>query len=524
MGIVMKKIIFLLLLVCFTLISCVKTEDEGNDEVVETPITPTCSIPTPYVPTESLLTFSDENKDKIITEPTFDITKYNGDAGSNTKPYQIFGNGMCLQRDAINRIWGKAASTKHIAAEINGQVYYGTMKGKEWEIYLPKMNAGGPYELTIISEAGRFTIKDVYIGEVFLLSGQSNMEFQPQHAGDVLKDLYSTPECVNDQIRMYNVGYSVQQEPTNEIVNNCRWKGANQSTIYEFTAVGYLFGKQMQEELGCPVGLIANPIGGSNIEFWLSQENYDKVKEIYKPYVTSDSFMTPCWGYNGMLHHLTGMNLRGVVWYQGESNAFGTQNYYDQALEIFIAQCRKMFNNEKLGFTICQLARFNERPEAYSVVNEKINLVAKKDPYVVVARNLDQGEWYDIHPKDKREIAYRCAYETLRVFFKKDKAAPITVTGHKFNDDGSVTINLSDEANLVNGANGFMVYVNGKYTYDCEVSINGSVLTVKAAGEITKVKYGYTCKVTDEIAADVSKTVTVYDLNGFPLDLFLISK
>ena len=515
----MKKII--LLLFCFLLVGCNNNPNE--------PVDP--DIPdiggenkNEYSPTDTILSFSDKNLDKVITEPTFDISQYKDNAIDSIKPYQIFGNGMCLQRDAVNRIWGKASKTKNIAIELNGDVYYGNVQSREWEVYLPKMNAGGPYELTIISELGRLTLKDVYIGEVFLVSGQSNMEWQPQHAGDVLKDLYSTPECVNDKIRFLQVGWSTPTEPTTEAINSCKWKGANQSTIPSFTAVGYLFGKHMQEELDCPIGLIANPVGGSSVEFWLSQENYQKVQEIYRPYTTSEAYMTPCLGYNGMLYPLTGLTIRGVVWYQGESNAFGTQQHYDKSLTIFMNQCRQMFNNEKLGFTLCQLARYEGNPYAYSIVNEKINYVQANDPYVVVARNLDLGEWKDIHPKDKREIARRAASETLRVFFKKDKPEPIKISDYTFNSDGSVTITLSKNAKLLNGNNGFEVYVDGKYTYDCNVSIDGNKLTITATGEITKIRYGYTCNMTSEIMADVSKMVTVYDDNGLPLDLFSFVK
>ena len=521
----MKKFLFIFLFIfCFILVGCDKPTPEvtPTPEVPQTPLPPT--VLDNYIPTDTTLSFSSENEDKVILEPTIDVRLYTQDAGTDIKPYQLFSDGMCLQRDAVNRIWGKASKTKGIAAEINGKVYYGTVNGREWEIYLPKMMAGGPYELTIISESGRYTIKDVYIGEVFLCAGQSNMEWQPGHAGDVLKDLYSSADCINDNIRMLHIEYYPQAEPTTERANTSKWKGANQTTIKNFTAVGYLFGKQMEEELDCPVGLIATPVGGSNIEFWLSEENYNKVTEAYKPYINTDEYMQPCLGYNGMLYPLTGLNVRGVVWYQGCSNAFGTQKYYDIALEIFMNQCREMFGNEQLAFSICELARYEGNPGAYSIVNERINYVADKDPYVVVARNLDLGEWKDIHPKDKREIASRAAYETLRVFFKKDKAAPIDVEGYTFNADGSVTIDLTSNANLVNGKNGFEVYVNGKYSYNCNVTINGDKITVTADGEITKVRYGYTCDMTEEIMSDVSKMVTVYDSNGFPLDLFLIEK
>ena len=272
----MKKILYLLMLFfCFSLVlvSCggqtnQPTETEENKE------TPTVD---PYIPTDTILSFSDENESKIITESTYDVSQYTKNAKNDIKPYQLFGNGMCLQRDAINRIWGKATKTAFIAAEFNGKVYYGTVKSREWEIYLPKMNAGGPYELTIISESGRFTITDVYVGEVYLCSGQSNMEFRPQDAGNILKDLYSSSDCVNDKIRMLNLPSYPQEEATIELVNQMKWGSANPTTIKSFSAVGYLFGKHMQEELDCPVGLISAAVGGTSIEFWLSEENVNKL-------------------------------------------------------------------------------------------------------------------------------------------------------------------------------------------------------------------------------------------------------
>ena len=515
----MKKVIFLFFLFCFILTGC-------GDKTLE--VTPTPTEPVveekPYVETNTSVKFSDENASKVITESTVDVSQYKNSAGSDIKPYGLFSDGMCLQRDAINRIWGKASKTSFIAAELNGKVYYGTLNGRDWEIYLPKMNAGGPYKLSIISESGRYTINNVYIGEVFFCGGQSNMEWQPQHSGDVLKELYATDDCKNDNIRMLHVEYYAQATPTNEKANTVKWKGADKTTIPSFSAVAYIFGKHMQEELGCPIGLIAAPVGGSNIEFWLSETNYNKVTDIYTPYITNDEFFQPTLGYNGMLYPLTGLTVRGVLWYQGCSNAFGTQHHYDKALSIFMDQCREMFDNKELTFTVCELARYEGTPYAYSIVNEKINAVAKDNPYMVVARNLDLGEWKDIHPKDKREIGYRAAYETLRVFFKKDKPAPIAVKDYSFNLN-TVVINLTGDATLVNGSNGFEVCVSGKWSYNCTVTIEGSKITITApVGIITKVRYGYQCNMTDEIKADVSKMVTVYDTNGFPLDLFLIEQ
>lgn len=513
----MKKNL-LLILSCLTLVACNNTEnkDEPTIDFEETKGEEVEKID---------ISFSDENLNKIIVEPTFEIDAHTNDGTNNIIPHQLFSSGMCLQRDSINRIWGKVNNSNNIAIEFNGNVYYGTVESNQFEIYLPKMNAGGPYEMTIISEAGRILLTDVYIGEVFLLGGQSNMEWIVQNSGNVLKDLYIDPNCVNEQIRMLQVKYNPQNSLQYDLDKTSSWKYATQVNITRFSAVGYIFGKYMQEELGCPIGLISCAVGGSSIEFWLSEENCDKLEETYLPFISKDDVhMMQCLGYNGMFNPLKGYNMRGLVWYQGESNTTGTERYYDVALQILMDQCREMFNNQNMLFAMCELARFNGNPYAYSIINERINYIASIDQHVVVARNLDLGEWNDIHPKDKREIAKRAAYEVLRVFFDVDKPAPVELKNYKFNQDGSVTIELSKEVGLLNGTNGFEVFVNGNYTYDCDITVNGNKLTIVANGEITKVRYGYRCEMTPDIVEDVSQMVTVYDENCMPLDLFIISK
>jgi len=371
---------------------------EPDDEIVEAD------------PSGSILVFSDKNANKVIETPTFDVTQYTQNAGVNVRPYNLFSSGACLQREAINRVWGYVSnSVTKIAIELKGKVYYGTVNGTDFEVYLPKMSAGGPYTMTFISDAGRVSVTNVYIGEVFLVSGQSNMEMSPNQLGGVLKELYSTTDCTNEQIRMAQIGWNDATEPSILAINALQWVGANRSSVLNFSATGYIFGKHMQEELGCPVGLVYNAVGGSSLEYWLSKENYDALQEHYTTYTDGSSIMTPCYGYNNRLYPLAGFNFRSVVWYQGESNAFGTQEYYDIALQTYIAQCREMFDNEQLGFTVCELARYKDLPYQYSIVNERINVVAEKDELVVVARNLDQGDWFDIHPKDKREIGRRAA-------------------------------------------------------------------------------------------------------------------
>ena len=511
------KVLILALLMCFSLLACNKTEPTDGEEI---------DVLEEYTPSEAKYPFSDADLTKVNMNATFDVTQHTKDAGAAIQPYQLFADGMCLQRDAVNHIWGYAFDTNHIAIKLNEKVYYGNVdEYGDWHVYLPKLNAGGPYEMEIISEVGRKVISNVYIGEVYLFAGQSNMEWQIWISGDVMKELYTDPNVYNENIRLLHIGANPQMTPTQVLSKPINWQGATSETVRTFSAVAYVFGKKLQSELGCPVGLISTALGGTIIEHWLSRDNYVDVSSRYTPVIdNSHPVLTPCLGYNGVLFPLKGYTMRGVVWYQGCANTFGTENMYDYALKTFIEQCRKDYNNENLTFTVCELARYMQDPFAYSTINERINALAKRDERIVVARNLDLGNWFDIHPLDKRVVATRAVDETLRVFYGKDIDEPVYLKNYTFNTDGSVTLEMSEEVNLVNGTNGFEVYDGSKYSYECEVTCDKNIVTVKASFPIERIRYGFTCEMTNDIKNDVSKMVTVYDLNGVPLDLFQIKK
>lgn len=311
---------------------------------------------------------------------------------------------------------------KKAAVSFRGKVYYGEAGNGKWEVYLPKMTAGGPFEMEIVSNIGRISLHDIYVGEVYLLSGQSNMEFTSYWNSSQVSDLYADAEaCKNENIRMLNAQQKREVGQPAEPVKFDKevvWKGASSSTIRAFSTVGYIFGKEMQKQLNCPVGLVCNAMGGSLIEYWMSKEAYEEYRVNNSSYIDkTNDVLTNCLGFNGGVSPLEGYVFRGVVWYQGESNVNGNQGHYDNALRTLISDWRRFFDNENLTFTVCELARFSQDPLGYSIVNEKINEVAKEDELVAVAINVDQGDWNDIHPADKHAIGNRAASETLRRFF-----------------------------------------------------------------------------------------------------------
>lgn len=471
--------------------------------------------------------FPSDDLSKVSLKPTFDISDSVYDAENIIVPYQLFGDGMCLQRDAVNKIWGTIENlegNEHIAATFRGRTYYGTVKNNNWEIYLPNMTAGGPFELTLICDWGTKTIKDVYVGEVYLLSGQSNMEWKVGWSEGVLDDLYSDETaCRNDNIRLLSLATKFHDEPTKNLEAQPVWNGANVSSIKEFSAVGYIFGNRLQESLDCPVGLVCNAIGGTIVESWMDEEAFSEYERNYET-ARDDSLMwkKPSGSFNGVIYPLEGFNFRGVCWYQGCSNIYGAEKNHDKALNALISCWRRFFNNTELTFSIAELARFVEDPDAYSVINEKIGIVARGDKLVCNAINLDQGDWADIHPRDKRVIGTRLANETLRCFFGKDENAAPKVVSCEIVSDKEVRLFMNENVVLKNGANGFEVLTESGYSLNCEATIENNVITLTSPVPFTAIRYGYTFQKTAEIVEDLTKTITIYDEEGLPCDMFSI--
>ena len=471
--------------------------------------------------------FPSDDLSKVSLKPTFDISDSVYDAENIIVPYQLFGDGMCLQRDAVNKIWGTIENlegNEHIAATFRGRTYYGTVKNNNWEIYLPNMTAGGPFEMTLICDWGTKTIKDVYVGEVYLLSGQSNMEWKVGWSEGVLADLYADETtCRNDNIRLLSLATKFRDEPTKTLEAPPVWNGANVSSIKEFSAVGYIFGKRLQESLDCPVGLVCNAIGGTIVESWMDEEAFSEYERNYET-ARDDSLMwkKPSGSFNGVIYPLEGFNFRGVCWYQGCSNIYGAEKNHDKALNALISCWRRFFNNPELTFSIAELARFVEDPDAYSVINEKIGIVARGDKLVCNAINLDQGDWADIHPRDKHVIGTRLANETLRCFFGKDENAAPKVVSCEIVSDKEVRLFMNENVVLKNGANGFEVLTESGYSLNCEATIENNVITLTSPVPFTAIRYGYTFQKTAEIVEDLTKTITIYDEEGLPCDMFSI--
>ena len=200
---------------------------------------------------------------------------------------RLISDGMVLQRDKPIKIWGWASANEVVVIRFNGQNYTTkTNNNKHWQLMLPGMKAGGPYQMDIRGK-NNITIKNILLGDVWICSGQSNMEFDMSR----VKDKYAAEiaSSTNLDIRQFFVNHQWNFKAQDDVQSN-GWLSADPKTIYRFTAVGYFFARQLYEKYHIPIGLINTSVGGSPAEAWTSTEGLKELPtylEQIKPYQDS---------------------------------------------------------------------------------------------------------------------------------------------------------------------------------------------------------------------------------------------
>ena len=371
----------------------------------------------------------------------------------------IFSSGMVLQRNQVNPVWGWSNKNTEISISFAGDDY-STVSNNEgyWKIELfPKQANATEQDMLIKSGDSIITLNDILFGEVWLCSGQSNMQWSLLYSFDSDLEL---PSANYPQIRILSIPHFGSQEPQNDFEGH--WQAVTPKAAKQFSAVGYYFGKILHQNLNVPIGLIDNSWGGSTCEAWIPvdvlssiesgrsyiqyfekvlndfdeekavSEYEDKINawrirfnearekglpEPRKPWKKANPFTgqhRPGNLYNGVLHPIIGYGIKGVIWYQGEGNvkrAFGYRNIFPKMIETW----RKDWGQGDFPFYWVQIADYlNESPvpsevSLFAEIRESQTLTLNKLPNLGQAVIIDLGEGRDIHPRNKKDVASRLA-------------------------------------------------------------------------------------------------------------------
>lgn len=369
------------------------------------------------------------------------------DASAELRLPSIFGHHMVLQRNIENPVWGWANPGTDVSVSFKGQT--ATAKADEegrWQVKLAA-HPGSSHALNMTIRAGSdsITLSNIVIGEVWVCSGQSNMQWSVSQSYDPDLEIASANY---PNIRLISVPQVGTQELQDDFEG--QWDICTPDTVGQFSAVGYFFGRQLHQTLGVPIGLIDNAWGGSAAEAWVKRDvlekdgrfdayiaewekteatfDYEKAmadwkekvaaaKEAGKPAPRQPRNVLagqhrPGNLWAGVLNPIIGYGIRGTIWYQGESNA-GRAYQYDDLFGLMISEWRKAWGQGDFPFYWVQLADFRDEVETpgdsdWAELREaQTNTLAL--PNTGQAVIYDIGEGRDIHPRDKQNVGKRLA-------------------------------------------------------------------------------------------------------------------
>lgn len=374
----------------------------------------------------------------------------------------IFADHMVLQRDAAVPVWGTATLGEIVTVEFAGQKKTATADSNgKWLVKLdPLKESAEPRELKV----GSIVIHDVLVGEVWLCSGQSNMEWA---LGRSTGGLEAVAASANPQLRLCTIPHNSQMTPQEDVP--AKWAVSGPDSTKYFSAIAWWFGNKLQKQLGVPVGIINDSFGGTTIQSWmpletlrkgpwpqdkstditLAKDDYDKRQAAIQPKMEKyraekaaalkaktepppfpagwpGDFRGPSVLWNGMVAPLLKFRVRGVAWYQGESNAYvGVADTYAALLPALIADWRTGFAQPDLPFLIFQIAPNRKpqtdpnEPSGIAVLREAQLKTVLQTPHTALVVTMDLGE-PDVHYKNKEPAAERALKAALALAYGRD--------------------------------------------------------------------------------------------------------
>lgn len=468
-------------------------------------------------------------------------------ARAAVQPYPLFTDGAVLQRDIPVPVWGSANDGEQVTVTLGKQQQSTVAKNGRWQVTLDALPAGGPHELKIKGD-NEVVIKDVLVGEVWIASGQSNMQWPLSRTANAQEAI---SKSANRNIRLFTVPRRATPETQSTV--EASWQPCNPDTVPEFSAVAYYFGRDLEQKLGVPVGLINTSYGGTPAEAWTSRQtleasptlkslverrdeaiaNYPAARKAYeealaawekaaaaakeageaapeKPKPPVDPATHPqmaCGLYNAMIHPLLPYAIRGAIWYQGESNAFRAWEYRE-LFPAMISDWRQLWAQGDFPFLFVQLAPYMKitqqpGPSQWAELRDAQRHTALNTPNTAMAVITDVGEEDDIHPQKKEPVGHRLALGALAlaygqaVEYSGPEAAGVEFSGPRaivrFDHVGGGLEGRDAEGKPVAELTGFTLAGEDQKFVNAQAKIEGNTVVVTAPGvdKPAAVRYGW---------------------------------
>ena len=440
---------------------------------------------------------------------------------------------MVVQRDLPVHVWGWAAPGEPVTVSFRGETKTATTDDLgQWTVYLTPGVAGGPFALTI-KGANAITLDDVLVGDVWLAGGQSNMEFAMRQAATAAADL---PKAANDRIRLMMVNKVYSDYPKAD-VDGVSWAASTPETAREFSAVAWYFAREIESREHVPVGVIDSTWGGTVAEAWTSltalgadpslasvfevrgrqtaaesgalledvvrKRQIDEAKAQGKPEPQFPwhpllNMWAPAMLWNGMIAPLTPFPIRGVIWYQGESNSMIARNpaIYNRLFPALIEDWRRQWQIGDFPFLYVQIANFKSTPaEDWATIREA-QLRALELRNTGMAVTIDIGNPDNVHPTDKVTVGQRLALAARSITYGEKVEFSGPIFRQVTTENGSLRVWFDHAEGLETrngGLTGFEVAGADGVFAPAEAKIDGNsvVLSSSSVAQPVSARYGW---------------------------------
>lgn len=442
----------------------------------------------------------------------------------------IVSSDMVLQRNTEVTLWGWADAGEDITIEtswLDGPIEVKADRNGEWRTQIKTTNSKSPHTIQLNSEDSSIALENVLFGEVWLCSGQSNMQ-QPlkgYNGQPTFGGMMGTAKATNPNLRLFTVNRVGSKTPLKDVKEYISWQPASPDNVWEFSAVAYFFGQQLQEILDVPVGMIHTSWGGSSVQAWISNEmisNYQTV-DLQEVDIENRTNHIPTALYNAMIHPLIPFTIKGALWYQGESNRMEPDNY-KKLLPAMVKDWRQRWKIGDFPFYYVQIAPYMYGNNDHFNTVENSAFIRESQlqcldliPNSGIAITMDIGDDYCIHPPKKKEVADRLLFNALNQtygFSTIDYASPV-YESHEVKDGAIILKFKHAETGLFayDQLEGFEIAGEDKVFYPAEARvINRMDVLVKSerVSEPVAVRYAWRNWIIG----------TLYDTNLLPASSF----
>jgi len=445
----------------------------------------------------------------------------------------IISNNMVVQQNSDVPIWGWAEPGEKVVVVFAENEPVKTVAGKDgrWQVSIKTPPAGGSYKMTVTG-TNTLKVRNILTGEVWLASGQSNMEMPVAHRNKWFAGVPNYPQELVDanypKIRLFQVKRASSDKPANDCMG--WWSSCSAATVANFSAVGYFFARELHNKLGVPIGVIDSTFGGSPVEAWMSEKvlkSDTALAVVYKQYAEltatypqryahykANEFKkwqeavekakaegkkpplkpwapfgpaanrVPSGLYNGMIAPLVPYSIKGAIWYQGESNSHRPYQYR-KLFPAMIKDWRNEWGRGEFPFYYVQIAPFHYRTKAYTAELREAQLMTMSLANTGMAVSMDVGDVDDIHPRNKQAIGKRLSlwalaktYGYSNIVYSGPIYKSMKIEGRKI----SLSFDYADNGLTAKAAEltSFQIAGNDKKFFEAQASIKDKTVIVSS--------------------------------------------